>query len=193
MADLTWSLVELSEATRVRARTIRHYIQRDLLPAANTRGRNAHYSDTHRDRLLAIRCLRIREGLGLPAIRQLFNNLSAEEIRAIGAGGRVDRVKLAGIGRQPVETEPQRDQPGLADRQHSGGQIEMWATIRITPDIELRARGMGREALAGLQALGSELRRVIQNDSGPQSQPVDGDSGTRIVSSLLAPLNETLL
>ena len=121
----------------------------------------------------------------------MFNNLSAEEIRAIGAGARVDRVKLASIRRQPAGTGPQRDQPGLAEGRHAAGQIELWATIRITPDIELRARGMGREAMAALQALGSELRRIIQYDSG--SQPVDGDSGTRIATSLLAPLNETLL
>ena len=191
MADLTWSLAGLSEVTGVRARTIRHYIQQDLLPTANTRGRNAHYSEPHRDRLLAIRCLRNRDGLGLSAIRQLFNNLSAEEIRAIGAGARVDRVKLASIRRQPAETGPQRDQPGLAEGWHAAGQIELWSTIRITPDIELRARGLGGEALAALQALGSELRRIIQYDSG--SQPVDGDSGTRIATSLLAPLNETLL
>ncbi|MED5407330.1 MAG: hypothetical protein VYD25_06260 [Pseudomonadota bacterium] len=40
------------------------------------------------------------------------------------------------------------------DGQPITGDVDLWATIRITPDIELRARGMGREALARLQPPG---------------------------------------
>jgi len=85
MADMTiYSLEELGKLTNLSPRTIRNYIQKGLLPGAETRGRNASYTDAHLDRLRCIQVIRDESGLPLDELRMLMQSLSEEQVHRIG-------------------------------------------------------------------------------------------------------------
>ena len=78
----------------------------------------------------------------------------------------------------------------------SEGGVEIWATVRITADIELRARGQNRKALGRLQAIAEQLRQVIQTNQPLVPTGVDGLTpgyNEREPPSLLTPLDDALL
>ena len=73
MPDAIYTLNELADLVDIRPRTIRSYIQQDLLRGPDSMGRNARYSDYHRKRLKAIKALRDDYALPLDEIRRLVN------------------------------------------------------------------------------------------------------------------------
>ena len=81
-----YSLEELGALTNLSPRTIRSYIQKGLLPGAETRGRNASYTDAHLDRLLCMQVIRDKSGLPLDELRMVMQSLTEEQIHQIGAG-----------------------------------------------------------------------------------------------------------
>ena len=78
-----YSLKVLAELTGIEPRTIRSYIQSDLLPGPQTRGRNASYDENHLLRLKAIKRLKDVEGHSLRDIRQLLMSMTGEQIRKL--------------------------------------------------------------------------------------------------------------
>lgn len=83
----SYTLQELAEASGVEARTIRSYIERDLLPGPSSLGRSASYGRDHLDRLVVIRKLRdARRDLTLDKIRALLAQLTPDQIAAIASG-----------------------------------------------------------------------------------------------------------
>ncbi|HJT78754.1 MAG TPA: MerR family transcriptional regulator, partial [Gemmataceae bacterium] len=58
MDEAAYSLTELSEACGIEPRTIRNYIERGLLPGAQSRGRGASYLAEHFNRLRVIQAMR---------------------------------------------------------------------------------------------------------------------------------------
>jgi DNA-binding transcriptional MerR regulator len=92
MDEKTFTLDDLVEATGIEARTIRSYIERGLLPSAQSRGRAASYTTDHLDRLRVIKVLRRAwPNLALSDIRIRLQQLSAENIRAL-AEGRISAI-----------------------------------------------------------------------------------------------------
>jgi DNA-binding transcriptional MerR regulator len=82
-----YSLSELSDATGIEVRTIRSYIERGLLPGAQTRGRAATYSEEHRSRLEVIKSLRrARPNITLSEIRIFLQGLNTEQIHSLARG-----------------------------------------------------------------------------------------------------------
>src|SRR5688500_16306452 len=82
-----FSLSDLADATGIEARTIRSYIERGLLPSANTRGRGAGYSDEHLARIQAIQAIRrARPGIALGEVRILLQQLTPEQLRSLANG-----------------------------------------------------------------------------------------------------------
>ena len=69
MPDAIYTLNELADLVDIRTRTIRSYIQQDLLRGPDSMGRNARYSDYHRKRLEAIKALRDDYALPLGEIQ----------------------------------------------------------------------------------------------------------------------------
>jgi DNA-binding transcriptional MerR regulator len=67
MDKKTYSLKELSEITGIKARTIRYYISKNLLPPPVKRGRNSGYGEEHIKRLKEIQKLK-EKGLLLKEI-----------------------------------------------------------------------------------------------------------------------------
>jgi len=77
MSDDSYSLNDLAEATGIEARTIRSYIERGLVPGAQTRGRAATYSEDHLSRLQVIMSLRrARPNISLSEIRVVLQGLN---------------------------------------------------------------------------------------------------------------------
>lgn len=73
---------ELAERAGVSVRTIRYYIAEGLLPAPNTRGRYAYYSQEYLDLIELIR--RLKEAyLPLREIRALVLNLPPEKVKEV--------------------------------------------------------------------------------------------------------------
>ena len=84
MAENRHTLEELAELTQIRPRTIRHYIQQDLLLGPDSLGRNATYGDYHVGRLRVIRRLR-GNGFTIKQIAHYFRSARPdEEIRLLG-------------------------------------------------------------------------------------------------------------
>ena len=63
-----WSLSELSESFDIPRRTLRFYIQSELLDPPVGAGRGAHYTQTHVDQLTRIKAL-TASGLSLEAVK----------------------------------------------------------------------------------------------------------------------------
>ncbi len=64
----TYSIGDLAEAAGVSRRTVRFYVQRELLPAPDGLGRGARYTDAHLARLLQIKGWQ-EQGIPLDEIR----------------------------------------------------------------------------------------------------------------------------
>ena len=56
------------------------------MSGAESRGRNAWYTERHLNTLMCLQVLRDRSGLPLNELRPVINALSEEQIRSIGAG-----------------------------------------------------------------------------------------------------------
>ena len=198
MANTRFSLQDLAHLGGCSPRLVRRYIEQGLLPPAQVRGRGAYYAAVHLDRLRAVGVLKSRDRLRIAVIRQVLDNLSGDEIQQVAAGTALELDALpsirssavnAAVPDSAVQSQPQ-------DRAMGEGDVEIWATVRITADIELRARGLNRKGLGRLQAIAEQLRQVVQTNQplGPTGAggltPGYNERETR---SLLTPLDDALL
>ena len=108
MPDPTYTLSELAGLVDIHPRTIRSYIQQDLLRGPDTMGRNARYSDYHRKRLEAIKTLRSDYALPLDEIRRLVSLADIDE-----------DIKIASL---PLPPAPSSALDFVRARQAQGGQ-----------------------------------------------------------------------
>ena len=198
MANTRFSLQDLAHLGGCSPRLVRRYIEQGLLPPAQVRGRGAYYAAVHLDRLRAVGVLKSRNRLRIAVIRQVLDNLSGDEIQQVAAGTALELDALpsirssavnAAVPDSAVQSQPQ-------DRAMGEGDVEIWATVRITADIELRARGLNRKGLGRLRAIAEQLRQVVQTNQplGPTGAggltPGYNERETR---SLLTPLDDALL
>ena len=198
MANIGFSLNELANRCGYSPRLVRRYIEQGLLPPAQTRGRGAYYTAVHLDRLRAVEVLKTRDQLRINEIRQVLDNLSGDEIRHVASGASLGLDRFLDTTSSSVDVP----QVNLAHQQQSpegsiaAADVEMWATVRITADIELRARGLNGKALGRLQAIAGRLRQVIQTNQplaslGAVQLTTESDEGES--GSLLTPLDDALL
>ena len=168
------------------------------MPPAQIRGRGAYYTAVHLDRLRAVAVLKTRHQLRISEIRQVLDNLSGDEIRHVASGASLGLDRFLDTTSSSVDVP----QVNLAHQQQSpegsiaAADVEMWATVRITADIELRARGLNGKALGRLQAIAGQLRQVIQTNQplvSLEAVQLTTESGEGERHSLLAPLDDTLL
>jgi DNA-binding transcriptional MerR regulator len=116
MSAIDYSLNDLADATGLEARTIRSYIERGLLPGAQTRGRAATYSTEHLSRLQVIRSLRrARPNIGLSEIRIVLQSLNPEQIHGLASGS---LTAATGAIHEPIQPEHAGSQ-GLAEDDES--------------------------------------------------------------------------
>lgn len=176
-----FTLNELAEVTKIEARTIRSYIEKGLLPNAETRGRGATYTLEHRDRLKVIQFLRrARPGDTLNDIRVHLQKLSPQQITALAAGS----ISAAAID-APSEEEHEDDVREViplpppaqlteierlvgALKKYGGTaqgslKAESWHRIAVTEDIELSVRAeFGPEQLSVFRELALILRGLLK-------------------------------
>ncbi len=120
----TYSLEDLAQLTGLSPRTIRNYIQKGLLPGAETRGRNASYTDLHLNRLQCIQIIRDKSGLPLDELRLVMQSLSEEQIHSIAT--RQEEVMALPIGqsrvadRQSLPTGKKRQKYRYSAREPAG-------------------------------------------------------------------------
>ena len=198
MANKTFSLNELANQCGYSPRLVRRYIEQGLLPPAQIRGRGAYYTAVHMDRLRAVDVLKTRDQLRISEIRRVLDNLSGDEIRQVAADASLSLATLLqdtvnSVDVPPVDLARQQELP---ERSLAAVDIEMWATVRITADLELRARGLNGKALGRLQSIAGQLRQVIQTNQplvslGAVQLTTESDEGKR--RSLLTPLDDALL
>lgn len=84
MEDATYGIAELADLGGVSRRTVRYYVEEELIPPPRGAGRGAHYGAEHLAALLEVKALQER-GLPLVDIR-----------RALGAGGSGPRARAEG-------------------------------------------------------------------------------------------------
>jgi len=198
MANCRFSLEELANLGGCSPRLVRRYIEQGLLPPAQVRGRGAYYVSAHLDRLRAVAVLKSRDRLRIAVIRQVLDNLSGDEIQQVAAGTALELDALPHVKSSPVNAAVVDSAIRLEPQDVAGseGGVEIWATVRITADIELRARGQNQKALGRLQAIAEQLRQVIQTNQPLVPTGADGlppGYNEREPPSLLTPLDDALL
>ena len=198
MANTRFSLQELAHLGGCSPRLVRRYIEQGLLPPAQVRGRGAYYAAVHLDRLRAVGVLKSRDRLRISVIRQVLDNLSGEEIQQLAAGTALELDALPSVRPSPVNPElPDSAVQSLPqDGAVAEGDVEIWATVRITADIELRARGLNQKALSRLRAIAEQLRQVVQTNQPLVPTGAGGLTpgyNERETHSLLTPLDDALL
>ena len=219
----TWTLEELCDETKFEPRSIRRYIERDLLPGASSRGRSARYGQIHVDRLKCIEAIRrAAPQIGLNDLRQILLSLNDERIHAIGEGkesvlampigqplsaaGSTDGLRAQATtelntpesvstldyisqvrGRTGLSIQPnsprgsnQRSSSGSTsaldrlvqalergtglDRLQRKARAEVWLSIPVTPDIEIRARGLDDHDRQRLELAADYLREAMMRN-----------------------------
>lgn len=126
----TYKLDELAAAAGVSIRTIRYYVQRELLPAPQFRGPDTAYSERHLLQLQAIRALQARQW-SLDAIAAALSNCqdyTEIEQLALGAGEPAE-----GLPRAPVEAPQKRAEPSVRP-------VEAWNRISLGEGVEIWLR-----------------------------------------------------
>lgn len=191
MDEVALSLNELAEASKIEPRTIRSYIEKGLLPNAETKGRGATYTAEHLDRLKVIQFLRrARPGDTLNDIRLHLQKLSPHQITALAAGsisaGILDSNNEAHEKEEEEDddfrevvqapppaqlTEIERLVVALKKMGgHAQGTLraESWHRIAVTEDIELSVRAeFGPDQLAVFRELALILRELLRRTDLP--------------------------
>jgi DNA-binding transcriptional MerR regulator len=87
MSDSTpLTLDELAQQSGLEPRTIRSYVQADLIPRPSKRGRGATYEASALHRLEAIKLLKSERRMSLNDIRLLFEQCTDDQIRELASG-----------------------------------------------------------------------------------------------------------
>lgn len=187
------TLTDLAQQTGIEPRTIRNYIERGLLPGAQSRGRGATYSREHLARLRLIQAVRrARPTISLGDLRIHLHQLTPAQIQSVAEGS---ITATASEGEQPADdaldqangaenefaqmtdwgeaapnlTGPERLVRLLRDAgqfapQTPASRVERWHRIAITPDIELNVRAeFSHEQLIAFQELADLLRHLLQH------------------------------
>jgi len=184
----SYSLQDLAGEVGVKPRTVRSWIQQDLLPGPAARGRGATYGEEHRQRLHLICRLRDDAGLSLSTIRRLLLGRSLSEIEALPSDG-VAAARRLGYGSAATSTateylddllarpiEPRRANPAPPSPPSQSAleasffktslprksQAEHWWRIPVTPDVELHVRaGADPTSRRRFESIAADLRRTL--------------------------------
>jgi DNA-binding transcriptional MerR regulator len=126
------SIGELADAAGLSRRAVRFYVQQQLLPAPNGRGRGRHYDVSHLERLQKIAQLQ-SAGHSLDSIRRILAGKAVEP---------------------PVRLARAAPRPGLA--------AELWTKLKIIDGVELQFDAARHQPDSGkLLALRDAIREAF--------------------------------
>ena len=188
------TLAELAELLDMQPRTIRSYIERDLLRGPEVGGRGARYTNYHVTRLQAIRALKDFRNLPLAEVRQRLLSITGPELTLLASEGAVSQnlgslpktgsaldyireLKQSGTPGSPPAPEAESPTPmdsvlvrlgqlaaGNKPQRRSRG--EVWVSIPITPDIEIRVRGpQTADQLSRWERIADYLRDLLMGSA----------------------------
>jgi DNA-binding transcriptional MerR regulator len=185
-----FTLGELAALLDMQPRTIRSYIERDLLRGPEVGGRGARYTDYHIKRLQAIRALKDFRGLPLAEVRRRLLSIAGPELTALAnegaaapkaallpkAGSALDYIRSLKQTGQPEapptsgEASPtpmdsvlaRLDQMSAGNKPQRRSRGEVWVTVPVTPDVEIRVRGpQTDEQLSRWERIADHLRELL--------------------------------
>ncbi len=188
------TLAELAEVVDIQPRTIRSYIGQDLLRGPEVGGRGARYTDYHVTRLQAIRALKDFRGLPLAEVRRRLLSMTGPELASLASEGSVAKrpgtlprtgsaldylrsLKQSGPSEAPVVTDAESPTPmdgvlGRLDQLTAGNKPqrrargEVWVSVPITPDVEIRVRGtQTAEQLSSWERIADYLRDLLMGEA----------------------------
>ncbi len=131
MGERLYSVAELAELGGVSRRTVRYYIQENLLPAPLGVGRGRHYGSAHLDHLLRVKALQ-ELGLSLADVRAALQAPSPSSEAPLPSPR-----SLAPTGRSGSESLPLRAAATPAARDAGPVAREAWTRLVLAPGIEL--------------------------------------------------------
>ena len=99
--DDEYTLSDLESGSGYKARTIRSYIEKGLLPHPSSYGRTASYGREHLLRLLALRTLREEQGMSLEEARQELLSLSEAKLETLAE----DALRMPLFGSEPASED----------------------------------------------------------------------------------------
>ena len=168
------SLQELSDRTHIGPRTIRNYIERQLLPPSYGQGMRAGYGEKHLDRLRFILEVRRKARLSLDDIRNLINTLPEDQIRRVARGE--EEVRAIPLSSEVSNKDEVRassyaeEDPWFSRREDSSkrkspvSSPKTWMTAEIAEGLELRQRGHDPEDLKRMTRLASMLMDWLEEE-----------------------------
>jgi DNA-binding transcriptional MerR regulator len=186
MSNDEYSLEELSEATGITRRTIRSYIQQGLVEPPDSIGRNARYGRKHLVILLAIRQLKVGNGLTLPEIRSalLFADPEvveelASEVGEAGTGLASSTAESSGSALEYLQA--------LKEAQVPRAEADSETTSRLAPPSHSTAQRVTGQTVddQSRRRVGSPVERLLRNierlgDGRPVARKSRGEQWVRI-------------
>ena len=190
---LNYDLNDLAERADVPPRTIRYYIQEQLLPSPGQVGPGVKYSPGYLGRLRLIRRLQ-REGLALAEIRTRLQTMddgaveaalrtpepagssAADYVREVMGARRADpttgpsprgaTLVYATLKRSaPAASSGRVEPPRFSPSIHKPRERSQWERIALTEDFELHIRRpLSRDANRRLERLLEQARRIFQEE-----------------------------
>ena len=182
MATATrYTLTDLADEAEVSTRTVRYYIQHDLLPPPKGAGPGAHYDQGHLGRLRLIKRLQ-KSHLPLAEIRKQIKPLSDEGVNAVlekepgeVAGTAIEYIReILNVRESPLQASPM-PLKGLvfADVQRSPAPPTnaeptraQWERIGLSPDIELHVRRpLSHPQNKAVNRILEDAREILQEEA----------------------------
>lgn len=193
-----FTLAELADTLAIQPRTIRSYIEQGLLRGPEVGGRGARYTEYHVQRLKAIQTLKDVRGLSLAEVRRRLLSASGPEIASLAAEidaaktpssiqeavSALDYIRKLQTSHHNEPISPPLDSgPTPMDivlfrlSQLTNGakppprraRGELWTSVWVTPDIEIRMRGtLTADQLSRWERIADHLRELLMG--GPQKE-----------------------
>jgi len=169
-----YSLEELSRLGSVQPRTVRYYIQEDLLPRPERgSGSAARYSDRHLIRLRLVKRLQQR-GEPLSRIRAALEHLDDDAVRA-----RLEESENGVLVREPgdrssaleyvrgVMAQVRVEAKASPPRSRSAaGERAQWERVTLSPQVELSIRTpLSRHERRRVERLIHEARKILGREN----------------------------
>jgi DNA-binding transcriptional MerR regulator len=161
MAAPTYPPAEITRLTGFTTRTLRYYVELNLIPGPKSHGPGVRYTREHLVRLLAIKHLRDTGKLRLDAIKRRLAKLSLAEMEALTSPAPAD----------PEPTPPPPDAPAPAALPALSIAYARWDYIELIPGLELRVRG---DAGPVLRRLAHEIHAHYGAAARAAEAPVEG-------------------